>query len=94
MKIFLLIFGLLISQAWAGSDHEKARQALLAGEIMPLAQLLAKVEKDYPGQIIEVELEEKKNIFVYEIVVAQNDGKISKLYYNAKSGDLIKAKSK
>lgn len=94
MKRFLLIFCLLIFPAWADSDHEKAREALLRGEIMPLAQLLAKLEQDYPGQIIEVELEEKKQLFVYEIIVAQTNGKILKLYYNARNGELLKAKSK
>ena len=40
-------------------DHDRARRSVLAGEILPLARILEQVERDYPGQLIEAELEEK-----------------------------------
>jgi uncharacterized membrane protein YkoI len=64
-----LLVGLVVasSLAWAGSsraggdgqgsDHDRARQALEAGEVLPLRTILERVEREYPGQVLEVELE-------------------------------------
>ena len=41
-------------------DHDRARQALQAGEILPLKAILARVEKEHPGQVMEVELERRE----------------------------------
>jgi uncharacterized membrane protein YkoI len=38
-------------------DHDRARQAVEAGEVLPLRTILERVERDYPGQVVEVELE-------------------------------------
>ncbi len=40
-----------------GGDHDRARQALEAGEVLPLRTILDRVEREYPGQVLEVELE-------------------------------------
>lgn len=43
--------------ALAGSvDHERARAAMEAGQIMPLHQILVEVEERYAGRVIEVKL--------------------------------------
>ncbi|NQU59438.1 MAG: PepSY domain-containing protein [Rhodospirillales bacterium] len=41
------------------SDHERARAAVESGDVVPLAQILEKVESMYQGSIIEVELEDE-----------------------------------
>ena len=38
-------------------DHDRARRALEAGEILPLKTVLEKIARDTPGQVLEVELE-------------------------------------
>ena len=38
-------------------DHERARKALQAGEVLPLKTILERVERAYPGQVMDVELE-------------------------------------
>ncbi|MFZ4539321.1 PepSY domain-containing protein [Propionivibrio sp.] len=45
------------SASSARDDHERARQALEAGEVLPLRTILERVEREYPGQVIDVELE-------------------------------------
>lgn len=35
----------------ADSDHDRARKALEPGEILPLRTIIARLERDYPGQI-------------------------------------------
>lgn len=76
------------------SDHERARRALEAGEIMPLRSLLDAVETDYPGQVVEVELEHEDGELVYEIKVLQASGQRLKLILDARTGEVLRVKSK
>ncbi|MGG4604639.1 PepSY domain-containing protein [Paenalcaligenes sp. Me131] len=76
------------------SDHERARRAVEAGEIMPLRSLLDTVENDYPGQVVEVELEHEDGQLVYEIKVLQASGQRLKLVLDARTGEVLKVKSK
>lgn len=101
MKIaFILTVAVtLVSQsAAAGSDHDNdhdlARQALEAGQILPLKDILERALSAYPGQMIEVELEHEDGTMIYEIKVLAADGKVWKLYYDARNGELLKAKGR
>ena len=47
----LLPWGVAVADEPA--DHERARRALEAGEVMPLRKVLEQVERDYPGEILE-----------------------------------------
>ncbi|MGD2020700.1 MAG: peptidase M4, partial [Thiohalocapsa sp.] len=38
-------------------DHDRARAALERGEVLPLAEILASVTAQVPGDVVEVELE-------------------------------------
>ena len=78
----------------AEDDHDKARKALESGQVLPLQQILQKISKDYPAQVIEVELERKSNGWIYEIKQLTADGSISKLEVDAKTGIVLKQKSK
>lgn len=78
----------------AEDDHDKARKALESGQVLPLQQILQKISKDYPVQVIEVELERKSNGWIYEIKQLSTDGSLSKLEVDAKTGIVLKQKSK
>ena len=93
----LLIFALCLLIAvpvMAGDDHEKARKALESGQVLPLQQILQKISKDYPAQVIEIDLEHKWNGWIYEIKQIGPDGSLSKLEVDAKTGAVLKQKSK
>lgn len=75
-------------------DHDLARQALQAGQILPLRSILELVEKRYPGQVLEVEFEHDDGAFVYEIKVLQAEGRLVKLKLDARNGDLLSARNK
>ena len=47
----------------ADDDHDRARQALLAGKVMPLREVLDRVAADYPGEPVEIEFEEDDGRF-------------------------------
>lgn len=78
----------------SSSDHDQARAALASGEILPLSAIIAKLEKDFPGQILEVELEQKNGQWIYEIKLLQRDGYRQKLKVDAKSAAVISKKIK
>lgn len=78
----------------SSSDHDQARAALESGEILPLSAIIAKLEKDFPGQIVEVELERKNGQWIYEIKLLQKDGYRQKLKVDAKSAAVISKKQK
>lgn len=70
------------------ADHERARRALEAGEVMPLRTVLEQVERDYPGEIIEVELEREDEVWVYEIKLIRKGGDVLELELDARDGSL------
>ncbi len=82
-------------------DHDRARAALEAGQVRPLAEILELVRHDYPGEVIDVELEGphhhghgfhggredgERPALIYEIKVRMPDGRIVKLCYDALTG--------
>ncbi|WP_303785815.1 PepSY domain-containing protein [Azovibrio restrictus] len=92
----LALAGFPAAPAGAGEaeDHEQARQALAAGEVLPLRQILDRVEKRHPGQILEVELEREQGRWIYEIKLLRPEGAVSKLKLDARNGDLLQQKTR
>lgn len=80
----------------ASDDHDRARHALEAGEILPLRTILGRIEREYPGQILDVELERGQvdgpQRWIYEIKVLRTGGSVVKLKVDARDGKVIKEK--
>ena len=74
----------------ADSDHDRARQALEAGEILPLKTVLERLARDTPGQVMEVELERSSERWIYEIKLLQTGGALIKLKVDARDATVIK----
>lgn len=72
-------------------DHDRARRAVEEGRMLPLRDILARAEVDYPGQVVEAELEEEGGAAVYEIKIVTNAGRLMKLHYDARTGALLKS---
>lgn len=95
MALVLALVGIPASPAGAAeADHEQARKALAAGEVLSLRQILDRVEKSHPGQILEVELEREQGRWIYEIKLLRPDGAVSKLKLDARNGDLLQQKTR
>jgi len=73
-------------------DHDQARAAVKAGDILPLPQVLDRVARTHPGQVLEVELEREDGRWIYELRVLQPTGALLKLDVDARTGDVLKAK--
>lgn len=83
-----------LSPAQADSDHDRARAALQAGQVLPLRTVLERLEHDHPGQVLEVELEPEHGRWVYEVRLLQNDGQLLKLELDARTGAVLKRRAR
>jgi uncharacterized membrane protein YkoI len=75
-------------------DHERARRAVAAGEALPLHTVLAAVEREFSGQVVEVELEREDGNWVYEIEVLTPAANVIELTYDARSGKLLETEGR
>lgn len=82
----------------ADPDHDRARRALEAGEILPLVTVLQRVERDHAGQVLDVELERENDglnaRWVYKIKLLRPGGALVKLKIDGRDGSLIGQKGK
>ena len=87
-----------LKPALASGDHERAREALRQGLILPLDKILSIAHVQQPGQILEVELEDDRHggqkLWVYEIKGITSDGRLFKLKINAQTGEILEARSR
>jgi len=73
-------------------DHERARAALEAGQIRPLSELLAEVERRFRGRVIEAELELDDGQWLYEIKILPPNGRLFTVELDAATGALIRSR--
>lgn len=84
-----LLLPLTAAQADRRHDHDRARAALAAGEIRPLADLLAEVETRWIGQVIATELEREGDVWIYELKLLPPSGRLYELKLDARTGALV-----
>ncbi len=75
--------------AWADNDQDSARAAVQAGQVLPLKTLLERLEREYPGQVVELELEQHHGRWIYEVKVLQAGGRLVKVKLDAASGQVL-----
>jgi uncharacterized membrane protein YkoI len=73
-------------------DHERARAALEAGEIRPLAELLAEVERRYRGRVIEADLDRDDGQWLYEFKILPPNGRMFVVEVDAATGALLRSR--
>ncbi|HEY9200167.1 MAG TPA: PepSY domain-containing protein [Gammaproteobacteria bacterium] len=90
MLLQLLPWG--VTPAMADDDHLEARRLMELGDVLPLQTILEKYRTDYPGRVIEVELEKKHGRMIYEIEIIDDRGEVRELYIDARNAELLKVK--
>lgn len=69
------------------ADHEAVRQAVQAGRLKPLADILARVQATHPGRVLDVDLErDAAGRQWYEITLLNKAGQRVELYVDAVTG--------
>lgn len=61
-----------------------------SGKIMPLEDVIKQVRRDYPGRIIEIELEDEDGRYIYELELVDENGVVWELDVDAKTGQVLK----
>jgi hypothetical protein len=70
-------------------DENVAREAVKKREVLSLATVTALVGESTKGRVLDVELVRLAGVYLYEVTVLEPDGRLHKLYYNARSGALV-----
>lgn len=72
-------------------DQDEALRLRQQGVILPLEQLLQQALDRYPGaKLLEAELEEKRDVYVYEVELLTSEGVVRELDLDATTGHLLK----
>lgn len=90
---FIAAFGLiLIATVQARDlDQDEALRLRQEGVIQPLQQLLQQALQRYPGaRLLEAELEEEDDQYVYEVELLTEGGQVRELELDAVSGRVLK----
>jgi uncharacterized membrane protein YkoI len=93
MRVRLLLIPLLLALGLAhGADHEAVRQAVQAGKLKPLAEILQSVQTVHPGRVLDVDLEsdDLSGRRWYEIKLLNKNGQRVEIYVDAVSGTEIR----
>lgn len=85
-----------VSSVWADDrrDHDRARAALKAGEVLPLQEVLARVQRSHPGAVLEVELEREDGRWIYELKLLQSGGRLLRLDVDAKTASVLRSRQR
>jgi len=78
------------SDTLAGDDHQQARTLSQRGDILPLEKIAERARAEKPGKLIDIELEQKKGIWVYEAEILDDAGRVWELKLDARTGALLK----
>lgn len=91
LAIPLLLLPLAVS---ADQGHDRARQALREGRVLPLTAIIERAQKAQPGDVLEVELEDEHGRLIYEVKVIDPSGKVIEVLLDASTGEVIGRKGK
>ena len=96
LRALLLGMGLFSSGVLAGQeddsrplDYEMARQLVQDGEILSLEHILGGEHRVQDGHILNVTLEKKDGVFVYEIDMVDGHGRGVRFEFDARTGQLL-----
>ncbi|MBN9265382.1 MAG: hypothetical protein BGN89_16330 [Alphaproteobacteria bacterium 64-6] len=70
-------------------DANRVRALVERGEIMALEEILKRNEATLGGRVIEIELERKKDRYLYEIKVLAPNGRKREVKIDARTGAVV-----
>lgn len=89
MRALIAILLLLAAPAFADHHRQGARDAVAAGEIRPLGEVLATVSRSFPGRALDVRLGGGRGAWVYRVKVLAADGTVVSVTVDARSGRIV-----
>jgi len=97
-RLGLVVLALVLACAMvarADDDHARAKAARDAGEIVSLRAILDRVEAEFTGSPVEIELDDDDaGHWIYKVKLLAPGGAIVKLEYDARDARLLRAKGR
>lgn len=94
----LMLSPRVASLALADDDHDRARDALTAGQIRPLKDIVGDVQRRCGGKVIEVELEqgspESGPSWLYQLDMMMPTGDVLRLDVDAATTRILQVKGR
>lgn len=73
-------------------DHDRARAAVRAGEVLPLPVLMERLQRTHPGEVFDVELEREDGRWIYELKLLEVGGRLIRLEVDAGTAEVLEVK--
>lgn len=90
-RVMLLLLLLTCSVSARDLSQDEALRLREQGRIIPLEQVLSLVEQRHSqASLLEVELEEDDDIYIYEVELATREGVVRELEIDASTGKILK----
>jgi len=95
MRIRSCLLGLVLALALTGpavaqSDQQRARDAMQAGRIRPLQEILMQLRPHIPGRILNAWLEEGRGgLWIYRLKMLDVRGNIIGVVVDARNGQIL-----
>lgn len=90
--IVLLIISMMLCGAAMAKDlsQNEALKLREAGKIIALDELLTRIDNRYPNaRLLDIELDEEDERYVYEVELITRDGVVRELLINAATGAIL-----
>ncbi|MFQ5959732.1 MAG: PepSY domain-containing protein [Alphaproteobacteria bacterium] len=94
MALAAAFFTLLPSAGATAGEHDRARRAYEAGEVVSLGRILDRVRSAYTGRVLEIDLDEGRPSshrvpWVYSVKLLTPQGNVLMLRLNAKTMEIL-----
>ncbi len=73
----------------ADSDQDRARDAVESGKVKPLNVILKSVRRQYKGQVLDAQLLDLGDAWIYRVRMLTNDGQVLDLGVDGQSGRIV-----
>ena len=91
IALYIVLVALTLGVSARDLSQDEALRLREQGRIIPLETLLELVAQRHPqSSLLEVELEEDDNIYIYEVELATRDGVVRELEIDAHTGKILK----
>lgn len=88
-RLILLAISLCVSAGLHADELDRVRSLRASGDILSLDVIMQGMPKAADSRIVEVDLEEKNGLLIYEIERLETGGRVREYQFNARNGELI-----
>jgi uncharacterized membrane protein YkoI len=71
-------------------EYDEIRSLQQRGAILPLQQILERAQRYRRGRVLETELDQKGERYIYELEMVDDRGQVWEMKFDAASGELLK----